>query len=62
MLIIKANKDLMRKLAADIRSKKGLILFEKVKGHAGIAGNKEADRLARDGVRKPMPDTLDMET
>lgn len=56
-----ANGDLMRKIAASMRSRKGLTIFEKVKGHAGILGNEEADKLAGIGAKKLIPDVLDME-
>lgn len=55
------NKVLMKALVAQLRRRKGITLFEKVKGHAGIEGNEGADRLANTGANKPEPDEIDLD-
>ena len=39
----------------------GLTIMEKVKGHAGVERNEEADRLANIGACKEMQDKIDMD-
>lgn len=55
-----ANQILMRSLAAHLGSRKGITLFEKVKGHSGVEGNEGADKLAEAGTAKANPDTIDL--
>lgn len=53
-----ANREILKSIVATVRKRGGITLMEKVKGHAGIRGNEEADRLANEGARKTTPDNI----
>ncbi|KNZ75061.1 hypothetical protein J132_05009 [Termitomyces sp. J132] len=50
----------MKTLVAHLRLRKGVVIIEKVKGHAGIEGNEGADELTNEGARKELPDQIDI--
>ncbi len=58
--ILQRNADLTRAIVANIRMRGAHTLFKWTKGHAGHAGNEEADGLAADGAAKPSGDHLNI--
>lgn len=56
-----ANKDIMKPIVARMRERSGMTLLSKVRGHTGIRGNEEADRLANIGARKAAPDEINID-
>ncbi|KAF9259147.1 hypothetical protein L218DRAFT_947861 [Marasmius fiardii PR-910] len=54
------NADVIQKTAAELRAWKAKMAFKWVKGHAGIEGNEEANRLADKGRAKPTPDQINL--
>ncbi|KAF8827360.1 hypothetical protein HHX47_DHR5000756 [Lentinula edodes] len=56
------NKDLWMNIANDIRKQPYSTAFKWIKGHVGIHGNEEADKLADEGANKPGPaDNLNLQ-
>ncbi|KAG6879310.1 hypothetical protein C0992_003637 [Termitomyces sp. T32_za158] len=55
------NGQVMRSLVTNLKKRKGITILEKVKGHDGVRGNEEADRLAGLGAEKDTPNNIDME-
>lgn len=54
------NSDLARQTMYLIRSRQAPTYIQKVKGHSGLRGNEEADRLAEAGSKKPIPPYWDL--
>ncbi|KAG6824561.1 hypothetical protein H0H92_006467, partial [Tricholoma furcatifolium] len=50
------NRDVIKTTVEALRRRSGLTILQKVKGHAGVEGNKGADALANEGARKEDPD------
>jgi hypothetical protein len=56
-----ANKNILQKIIASLRSRRGDTYFIKVKGHSGDKGNEEADKLAKEGAAKDIADNIDLQ-
>jgi len=54
------NMALFKTTASVLKQRIALMSFQWTKGHAGNAGNEEADRLAKEAVNKPVQDNLDL--
>ncbi|KAI0329240.1 RnaseH-domain-containing protein [Cubamyces sp. BRFM 1775] len=50
-----ANRRQIKEAAALLRSRSAVTTFQWVKGHSGVRGNDEADRLAAEGAEQPAP-------
>ncbi|KAG6807317.1 hypothetical protein H0H92_008017 [Tricholoma furcatifolium] len=53
-----ANKNIIKTIVDSLRTRKGLTIFEKVKGHSNIEGNEGADKLAKKGSDKDLADEI----
>lgn len=52
----------LQKGGLSLKEKNGPNLpFEWVKGHNGVCGNEECDRLVKEGARKAAPDNLNLD-
>ncbi|KAF8191386.1 ribonuclease H-like protein [Pholiota molesta] len=61
-----ANKNILQKIIASLRGRKGDTYFIKVKGHSGDKGNEEADKLwcnrpTKEGAAKDIADNIDLQ-
>ena len=54
------NAKFFSKAAYLLRRRTAITTFLWVKGHDGIEGNEQSDRLAKEGAAKPIPDNLDL--
>ena len=52
------NADLFKRAAYLLKKRTAPTLFEWVKGHQGVQGNEESDKLAKEGASKHEPDRL----
>ena len=52
------NADLFKRAAYLLKKRTAPTLFEWVKGHQGVQGNEESDKLAKEGASKHEPDPL----
>ena len=55
------NAKPFKKAAHLLKRRTAKTTFQWVKGHEGIQGNEESDRLAKEGAEKDAPDQIDME-
>lgn len=55
-----ANKEIFKAIVALLRERGAPTRFKWVKGHSGILGNEEADKLAGEGALKEIPSELDL--
>lgn len=53
------NSSLFKAVVTALRLRKGITTLEKVKGHSGVRGNEEADKLAAVGAQKDSSDEID---
>ncbi|KAF9497664.1 ribonuclease H-like protein [Pleurotus eryngii] len=56
-----SNKELFQATAAALRQRQAPTVLSWVKGHAGEMGNEEADKLAREGADKTLPDNTNIQ-
>ena len=54
------NAPFFQRAAYLLRRRTATTTFQWVKGHDGVEGNEQCDRLAKEGAAKPTPDTLDL--
>lgn len=54
------NAPFFQRAAYLLRRRTATTTFQWVKGHDGVEGNEQCDRLAKEGAAKPAPDTLDL--
>ena len=52
------NADFFKRAAYLLKRRSAPTYFEWVKGHQGVRGNEESDKLAKDGAEKNVPDIL----
>ncbi|KAG1844908.1 hypothetical protein C8R48DRAFT_617733, partial [Suillus tomentosus] len=55
-----ANSEFIKATVYHLRRRSAQTSFEWIKGHNGLHGNKQADRLAKEGANKPLADELDL--
>ncbi len=55
-----SNAPLFKRAAYLLKSRTGTTHFKWIKGHNGNQGNEECNRLAKEGVNKPIPNILDL--
>ena len=55
------NAPFFKKAAHILKQRIATTSFQWIKGHDGIQGNEESDRLAKEGANKPAPDNLDLD-
>jgi len=55
------NAPFFKKAAHILKQRIATTSFQWIKGHNGIQGNEESDRLAKEGANKPAPDNLDLD-
>jgi len=58
---LKTDDKLLKATAAWLRNRTARTLFQKVKGHSGVAGNEGADHEADRGARKDIPSPLNLD-
>ena len=54
------NAHFFQKAAFLLHRRTAPTTFKWVKGHEGVEGNEQSDRLAKEGANKPLPDLLDL--
>ena len=55
------NTPLFKKAVHVLKQRIATTSFQWIKGHDGIQGNEESDRLAKEGANKPTPDILNLD-
>lgn len=55
------NTNLFKRVAYLLKRRMAPTIFKWVKGHQGILGNEESDKLAKEGAEKDKPDILPLE-
>ena len=55
------NATLFKRAAYVLRKRSAPTSFQWVRGHSGVEGNEESDRLAKDGANKEAPDELNLD-
>ena len=54
------NAEFFKRAAYLLKRRSAPTIFEWVKGHKGVLGNEESDKLAKEGATKDAPDTLSL--